>query len=606
MIDSGRNETDRKLEELEKEIHGIYAQANKELQEKMTEYFRKFKKRDEEKQKQLENGEITAEEYKRWRMGQMATGSRWKSMCDVIAKDMHNSNAIARSVTQGHMAEIYAINHNWTTYDIENKAMLNTNYAMYNSDVVENLLKENPDILPLLRDSDGNVVREKDIAWNKKVINAVMLQGILQGESIDKMAKRFEEVGVRNEKAAVRYARTATTGAENAGRIDGYRRAQKLGIHVIKVWLATLDGRTRDSHRALDGEEQEVEKEFSNGCMHPGDPNCPDPSEVWNCRCTLITKVDGQNYDVSKVKRDSKLGDMSYDEWKNGHQMIQKPESLNEKFVSDIDVDRKAELEKFINSLPEDLKAKWIRNIYKCNFHIMDDNDERTEHNVAGTYDIYLKRKSSVETILHEVSHAVDKDMLVLEYEHKTSRKRFGKWSEPKVMKQEYKGVSSAAMTLYYNNDNSYENDLKGLFKWIGLEYTEKAVDVSEMKRRVHKKLDEFAEEYGVIATQNLSDMIDATTRGKLGLENLWGGHPRDYWLNATSEFKEGWAEYSALKTLGENDALEKISEILPDKTKVLKNMYEVTYNGGKYEEHKNDSNDKKISEEIWRVRANH
>lgn len=316
MIDSGRNETDRKLEELEKEIHGIYAQANKELQEKMTEYFRKFKKRDEEKQKQLENGEITAEEYRRWRMGQMATGSRWKSMCDVIAKDMHNSNAIARSVTQGHMAEIYAINHNWTTYDIENKAMLNTNYAMYNSDVVENLLKENPDILPLLRDSDGNIVREKDIAWNKKVINAVMLQGILQGESIDKMAKRFEEVGVRNEKASVRYARTATTGAENAGRIDGYRRAQKLGIHVIKVWLATLDGRTRDSHRALDGEEQEVEKEFSNGCMHPGDPNCPDPSEVWNCRCTLITKVDGQNYDVSKVKRDSKLGDMSYDEWK--------------------------------------------------------------------------------------------------------------------------------------------------------------------------------------------------------------------------------------------------------------------------------------------------
>ena len=317
MIDSGRNETDRKLEELEKEIHGIYAQANKELQEKMTEYFRKFRKRDEEKRKQLENGEITAEEYQRWRMGQMATGSRWKSMCDVIAKDMHNSNAIARSVTQGHMPEIYAINHNWSTYDIENKAMLNTNYAMYNSDVVENLLKENPDILPLLRDSDGNIVREKDIAWNRKVINAVMLQGILQGESIDKMAKRFEEVGVRNEKAAVRYARTATTGAENAGRIDGYRRAQKLGINVVKVWLATLDGRTRDTHRMLDGEEQEVEKEFSNGCMHPGDPNCPDPSEVWNCRCTLITKVDGQNYDVSKVKRDSKLGDMSYEEWKN-------------------------------------------------------------------------------------------------------------------------------------------------------------------------------------------------------------------------------------------------------------------------------------------------
>ena len=325
MRDKGREETDEKLKQLEKEIASVYQQANRELMQKMNDYFKQFKKKDEEKRKQLENGDITADEYKEWRINQMMAGQRWKSMCDVAARDMYNSNRIARNVVQGHMPEIYAINHNWTTYNIENKTSLNTNFALYNAETVENLLKDDPDILPLLRDKDGNLIQEKDTAWNRKVINSVMLQGILQGESIDKMAKRFEQVGVSNNKSAVRYARTAITGAENAGRMDGYRRAEKLGIKVKKVWLATLDDRTRDSHRELDGEEREVEEKFSNNCLHPGDPNCPDASEVWNCRCTLITKVNGDNYDVSQVERDSKLGDMSYEEWKQGHQEETEP-----------------------------------------------------------------------------------------------------------------------------------------------------------------------------------------------------------------------------------------------------------------------------------------
>lgn len=326
MRDKGREETDEKLKQLEKEIASVYQQANRELMQKMNDYFKQFKKKDEEKRKQLENGDITADEYKEWRINQMMTGQRWKSMCDVAARDMYNSNRIARNVVQGHMPEIYAINHNWTTYNIENKTSLNTNFALYNAETVENLLKDDPDILPLLRDKDGNLIQEKDTAWNRKVINSVMLQGILQGESIDKMAKRFEQVGVSNNKSAVRYARTAITGAENAGRMDGYRRAEKLGIKVKKVWLATLDDRTRDSHRELDGEEREVEEKFSNDCLHPGDPNCSDASEVWNCRCTLITKVNGDNYDVSQVERDSKLGDMSYEEWKQGRKEVEPDE----------------------------------------------------------------------------------------------------------------------------------------------------------------------------------------------------------------------------------------------------------------------------------------
>lgn len=328
MKDKGREETDIKLKELEKELAEIYGQANKELVQKMEKYFKDYKRKDNDKRQKLENGEITADEYKRWRTGQLAVGNRWIAMCDTIAKDMNNVNNIARSTTQGHMPEVYAINHNWTTYNIEKDTQINTDYTLYNAETVERLMQDDPDIMPLASKGLNSV---KDKEWNRKVINSVMLQGILQGESIDKMAKRFEAVGVSNYKSSVRYARTAITGAENAGRIDGYHRAEEHGIKVKKVWLATMDDRTRDSHVAMDGEECDIDEKFSNGCMHPGDPNCSDPSEVWNCRCTMITKVNGKGADV-KGERDSKLGSISYNEWKEMHgAKVEEPEPVEEK-----------------------------------------------------------------------------------------------------------------------------------------------------------------------------------------------------------------------------------------------------------------------------------
>lgn len=90
-----------------------------------------------------------------------------------------------------------------------------------------------------------------------------------------------------NMSASMRYARTMTTAAQNAGRMDSYKKAQDMGIDLERNWMATLDGRTRDSHRAIDGEHRPIGKAFSNGCRYPGDPE-GEPGEVYNCRCTWI------------------------------------------------------------------------------------------------------------------------------------------------------------------------------------------------------------------------------------------------------------------------------------------------------------------------------
>ena len=58
--------------------------------------------------------------------------------------------------------------------------------------------------------------------------------------------------------SAVRAARTAMTGAQNAGRMDSYAAAQRMGIKLQKRWLATLDNRTRHEHRKLDGQVMKI------------------------------------------------------------------------------------------------------------------------------------------------------------------------------------------------------------------------------------------------------------------------------------------------------------------------------------------------------------
>ena len=67
-------------------------------------------------------------------------------------------------------------------------------------------------------------------------------------------------------------------------------KAIERGADVKKQWDSTLDGRTRDTHRKVDGEIREVHEKFSNGLMFPSDPD-GQAHEVINCRCALLQRA---------------------------------------------------------------------------------------------------------------------------------------------------------------------------------------------------------------------------------------------------------------------------------------------------------------------------
>ena len=285
MADKAHRLTDEKLEEMEKRLSAIYSRAEREIQKTADEYFSKFAKQDEAKRKLLEQGKITEDEYKKWRKGKVMYGKRFTEMKEQCAKQLLNVNQTALAYVNGELPEVYALNYNALASSVDGVG--GYSFTLVDADTVRNLAVTDKSLLPY-KELDP----AKDIPWNMKKINAETLQGILQGESMDKIAKRLRNVQEMNKTQAIRSARTIVTGAENKGRQDSYARAEADGIILQKEWLATNDGRTRHSHAMLDGAIVDQDKKFDNGLMYPGDPSGR-PEEVYNCRCTLVAKVNG-------------------------------------------------------------------------------------------------------------------------------------------------------------------------------------------------------------------------------------------------------------------------------------------------------------------------
>ena len=295
-----------------------YEQAAREIEDKLNDYFRRFRAKDEKWKQWVEQGKKTKKEYKEWRTGQLAVGKRWQQMKETIAEDMKNVNLIARQICLDQRIDIYAVNHAFGTYQVEHSGGLNTSYTLYNHEAVEKILRENPDLLPPPGKKVSKAIAEgKAKRWAKQSVQSAMTQGIIQGDSIPKLARRLAtNVCDSDYKAAVRNARTMATGAENGGRYDAYRRARDMGIDLTIEWAATLDNRTRHTHRQMHGQRTTVDEPFvvdGIEIMYPGAGGENIPQELlWNCRCSLLAWVEGFEHDTLT---DSDKMTMDFDEW---------------------------------------------------------------------------------------------------------------------------------------------------------------------------------------------------------------------------------------------------------------------------------------------------
>ncbi len=315
MADLGATFTDAEIAKTEKELKAVYNKAYKDILQKQKDFNEKYKIKEEKKLKQVASGQITQEEFDHWKKGQVFQGKQWENKKKQILGTIYKTNEVATGIVNGKTHNVFAFNANYTAYDLEHGAGVNFGFELYDEATVVNLIKNDPQLLPKWK-----IDQPKDYTWNQKKLNRQINLGIIEGESLDKIANRLGNALVTQNFNKMRtFARTAMTGAQNSGRQIRLEEAKGLGIKLKKEWMATLDTHTRINHRELDGQKVDTDKEFEVDGMkirYPGDPQAH-PSMVYNCRCTMVGDL--ENYPATYDRYDNidgkRIKGMTYKEW---------------------------------------------------------------------------------------------------------------------------------------------------------------------------------------------------------------------------------------------------------------------------------------------------
>lgn len=330
MADLGHQMTDEKLEQLERKVHKTYKEAYKEMQDKVNAYFDRLKDRDEEQKALLEAGKITEQQYQQWRLTQYARGERYRALRDEFARRMNEANKVAAAYINDQTPGIYSLNANYTAYTIEQSGA-SADFNLIQEQTVKRLIEEEPELF-----HRPAIDTPLDTVWNQRKLTDSLMAGILMGESTRQIADRFQKVTDMNRTSALRNARTAVTGAQNAGRQATYDRARAMGIEVDERWRSARDFRVRDSHRLMDGKPKDKDGYFHTPLgsimRYPGDMQNGKAADVYNCRCTTSTRDALEAEPTMMRARDPVTGrnevvqDMTYQEWyewKNVPEIVQ-------------------------------------------------------------------------------------------------------------------------------------------------------------------------------------------------------------------------------------------------------------------------------------------
>lgn len=130
-----------------------------------------------------------------------------------------------------------------------------------------------------------------DVNQLKRAVSSEISRGIASGLMYEEIARNIQFRTNAPISRAKTIVRTEGHRIQQASADDARRVAKSKGANVVKQWDATMDGKTRPTHRQLDGQIREVEEYFELGnkkAMYPGEFG--DPAEDCNCRCVALTR----------------------------------------------------------------------------------------------------------------------------------------------------------------------------------------------------------------------------------------------------------------------------------------------------------------------------
>jgi hypothetical protein len=141
--------------------------------------------------------------------------------------------------------------------------------------------------------------------------------GLALGQSYPQMMADLKKLVNLKNFETMRILRTELHAAQEAGIVDSYDEAKEQGIEGRTVWIATLDGNTRDSHQAMDGVARDDDGMFRGAigeAPYPGWSGLDAANRI-NCRCDARFEVEGFEPKIRRSREDGLIPYQTYPEW---------------------------------------------------------------------------------------------------------------------------------------------------------------------------------------------------------------------------------------------------------------------------------------------------
>lgn len=298
MADIAHAKTDEKLEEMEKRLSAIYSRAKKTVQKKMDDYAKTIDEKSAELLQAYKDAETEEEKRKAKKAyirfyRKVVKSKEFVSLSSSVSDDLYRANVEASAYINSQTPSIYALNYNYI-----NAEMAKDIDGFKPQEITEIEAEKYSGY------TQQTVDRKKDTEWNKDNLKKSVIAGSSLLLGAYAIMKRSANSAIeKNHNSASMHNSGMGTDAENKARLDGMYRAEDMGNSITKIWIATLDNRTRDAHAHRDGEEIALDEEFAPGLSRPRDPNGA-LAEICSCRCSL-------KYGVGQAKgktRSSRLG----------------------------------------------------------------------------------------------------------------------------------------------------------------------------------------------------------------------------------------------------------------------------------------------------------
>lgn len=366
------------------ELHNFYKQALKEMKVEIKQYVENYDTLSFSKRLEVE--------------GQIKVANRIDEILEWLNTETDNS--IRKHLTS-------EIEHGYfgTWYALESSENIQLDFPMLNEAYIKKLVNS-----PI----EGKTFSKRLYKHQSKLgktVTSELLNATLRGKGYAVVAKNVAEQTEASYKQALRIARTEGGRVQSESKQQAYRAAERSGVDLQKMWMATLDKKTRHSHQELDGQTVDVREEFHfNGYYAKGPRLFGRASLDINCRCTTVAVVNGIKPELRKDGESKGVIDYkSYQEWSED-----RLDSLNKDIRNKLTAKQQAVYDKKLKEAPEKSRKLWDK--YKRDLSLKDVN-EKTGAYYRADDGVYMNIQEDIKgnyyhpsgnVFFHEFGHNID------------------------------------------------------------------------------------------------------------------------------------------------------------------------------------------------------